>query len=87
MCPLSTFCMGADLESILGSPIDQPMAMAQVFYNSFGQKGALTLWSLIISAQCVLPTSVYLRALNNEQIHDGIELSPRRFAPDVRIRS
>jgi hypothetical protein len=77
--------MGTDLESILGSPIGQPMA--QIFYNSFGQKGALTLWSLIISAQCVLPTSVYLRALNIEQIHDGIELSPRRFAPDVRIRS
>ena len=77
--------MGTDLESILGSPTGQPMA--QVFYNSFGQKGALTLWSLIILAQCVLPTSVYLRALNNEQIYDGIELSPRRFASDVRIRS
>jgi hypothetical protein len=80
-----TFCMGTDLESILGSPIAQPMA--QIFYNSLGQKGTLALWSLIISAQCVLPTSVYLRGLNNEQIHDGVELSPRLFAPDVRIRS
>jgi hypothetical protein len=77
--------MGTDLESILGSPIGQPMA--QIFYDSFGQKGALTLRSLVILAQCVLPRSVYLRALNNEQIHDGIQLSPRQFAPDVCIRS
>ncbi|KAG1855175.1 amino acid permease-domain-containing protein [Suillus subalutaceus] len=42
------FCMGSDLEGILSSPIGQPMA--QIFYNSFGQKGALALWSLVIVA-------------------------------------
>ncbi|KAJ8581072.1 hypothetical protein M405DRAFT_938466 [Rhizopogon salebrosus TDB-379] len=53
-----TFCMGTDLESILGSPIGQPMA--QIFYNSFGQKGALTLWSLIILAQYMMGSSCLL---------------------------
>jgi len=53
--------MGNDLEGIMSSPIGQPMA--QIFYNSLGQKGALTLWCLIILAQCVLPTSIYLCAL------------------------
>ncbi|KAG2354803.1 amino acid transporter [Suillus spraguei] len=50
-----TFCMGTDLEGILNSPIGQPMA--QIFYNSFGQKGALALWSLVIVAQYMMGSS------------------------------
>ncbi|KAG2135253.1 amino acid/polyamine transporter I [Suillus clintonianus] len=52
------FCMGTDLEGILNSPIGQPMA--QIFYNSFGQKGALVLWSLVIVAQYMMGSSCLL---------------------------
>ncbi|KAG1780030.1 amino acid/polyamine transporter I [Suillus placidus] len=52
------FCMGSDLEVILNSPIGQPMA--QIFYNSFGQKGALALWSLVIVAQYMMGSSCLL---------------------------
>jgi hypothetical protein len=45
------FCMGADLNGILTSPIGQPMA--QILYNSLGKRGALALWCLVILAQCV----------------------------------
>ena len=63
-----TFNMGTDLESILSSPIGQPLATVsnitveigvklkiyniQIFFNSFGQKGTLVLWSFIIIVQC-----------------------------------
>lgn len=50
--------MGSDLEGILSSPIGQPMA--QIFYNSFGQKGALALWSLVIVAQYMMGSSCLL---------------------------
>ncbi|KAF9238376.1 amino acid permease-domain-containing protein [Melanogaster broomeanus] len=40
------FCMGTDLESILGSPIGQPMA--QIFFNSFGQQGTLGIWAIVV---------------------------------------
>jgi len=46
------FCMGTDLSGIIGSPVGQPMA--QIFYNSLGQKGALAVWCLVIMAQYVL---------------------------------
>jgi amino acid permease (GABA permease) len=52
------FCMGSDLEGILNSPTGQPMA--QIFYNSFGQKGALALWSLVIVAQYMMGSSSLL---------------------------
>ncbi|KAG1722545.1 amino acid/polyamine transporter I, partial [Suillus paluster] len=42
------FCMGTDLVGILSSPIGQPMA--QILYNSLGQRMALGIWCLIISA-------------------------------------
>lgn len=41
------FCMGTDLESVLSSPIGQPMG--QILYTSLGRRGALALWCLIIS--------------------------------------
>ncbi|KAG2360781.1 amino acid transporter [Suillus spraguei] len=52
------FCMGSDIERILTSPIGQPMA--QIFYNSLGQKGALALWSLVIVAQYMMGSSLLL---------------------------
>jgi hypothetical protein len=45
------FCMGTDLSGILSSPIGQPMA--QILFNSLGQKGALAVWCLVIIAQYV----------------------------------
>ncbi|KAG2139156.1 amino acid/polyamine transporter I [Suillus bovinus] len=52
------FCMGTDLESILNSPIGQPMA--QILYNSLGQRGALALWCLIISTLYIVASNSLL---------------------------
>ncbi|KAH9946464.1 APC amino acid permease [Amylocystis lapponica] len=40
------FCMGKDIESILASPIGQPMAV--ILFNSLGQRGTLAIWSVVI---------------------------------------
>lgn len=40
------FCMGTDLDGIMASPSGQPMA--QIFFNSFGQKGTLAIWVCFI---------------------------------------
>ncbi|KAG1865983.1 hypothetical protein F4604DRAFT_1779868 [Suillus subluteus] len=40
--------MGTDVNSLLNSPIGQPMA--QIFFNSFGQNGTLALWSFVVLA-------------------------------------
>jgi hypothetical protein len=44
-----TFCMGTDINSLLNSPVGQPMA--QIFFNSFGQNGTLALWSFVVLVQ------------------------------------
>ena len=49
------FCMGTDLDSILNNPIGQPMA--SIFFNSFGQKGTLAIWAVVVIVQCVTPLS------------------------------
>jgi len=54
------FCMGTDLEGILGSGIGQPMA--QIFFNSFGQKGTLGLWSIVVIVQYMMGSSMLLAA-------------------------
>lgn len=46
------FCMGTDINGILHSPIGQPMA--SIFFNSFGQKGTLAIWAIVVIVQCVL---------------------------------
>jgi hypothetical protein len=33
------FCMGTDIQALLDSPIEQPMAA--IFFNSFGKKPTL----------------------------------------------
>ena len=50
------FCMGTDLESITGSTIGQPMA--QIFFNSFGQKGTLGLWAIVVLVQFMMGSSM-----------------------------
>ncbi|PBK99470.1 amino acid transporter [Armillaria gallica] len=50
------FCMGTDVGAILDSPVGQPMAT--LLLNSFGKKGALALWSLIIVLQFAIGTSM-----------------------------
>ncbi|KIJ18187.1 PF00324 AA_permease [Paxillus involutus ATCC 200175] len=52
------FCMGSDLEPLLNSP--QPMA--QIFFNSFGQKGTLTLWAIVVLVQYMMGSSMVLAA-------------------------
>ncbi|EKM52368.1 uncharacterized protein PHACADRAFT_260687 [Phanerochaete carnosa HHB-10118-sp] len=52
------FCMGTDIEGISGSA--QPMA--QIFFNSFGQKGALAVWAFIVITQYMMGSSMVLAA-------------------------
>lgn len=50
------FCMGTDLEYVVTSPIGQPMA--QIFFNSFGQKGTLALWAIVVLVQSVNSSTI-----------------------------
>lgn len=52
------FCMGTDVGSVFNSPIGQPMA--QILFNSLGQKKALILWCLIISAEYMVASNCLL---------------------------
>lgn len=44
--------MGNDVQAILNSSVGQPMA--QIFYQSFGQKGTLAVWSTVVVVQLVI---------------------------------
>ncbi|CAL1697990.1 unnamed protein product [Somion occarium] len=48
------FCMGTDLASINDS--DQPMAW--IFFNSFGQKGTLAVWAIVVIVQYMMGSSM-----------------------------
>ncbi|OCH88957.1 amino acid transporter [Obba rivulosa] len=52
------FCMGTDLTDIIAS--DQPMA--QIFFNSFGQKGTLAVWAVVVIVQYMMGSSMVLAA-------------------------
>ncbi|KAI8972562.1 APC amino acid permease [Trametes punicea] len=54
------FCMGTDLDGLMNSPIGQPMA--EIFFNSFGQKGTLALWSIVVLVQYMMGSSMLLAA-------------------------
>ncbi|TFK47246.1 APC amino acid permease [Heliocybe sulcata] len=54
------FCMGTDLDSLMNSPIGQPMA--QIFFNSFGQKGTLGIWAVVVLVQYMMGSSMVLAA-------------------------
>lgn len=57
------FCMGPDLQALASSP--QPMA--QIFLNSFGQKGALGLWVLAVMIQYVVPLSIFDSSVEHQR--------------------
>ena len=48
--------MGSDIQGLLDTPIGQPMA--QIFLNSFGQKGTLALWSFVVLVQYMMGSSM-----------------------------
>ncbi|KAJ6552791.1 amino acid/polyamine transporter I [Mycena capillaripes] len=50
------FYMGTDIGDILGSVTGQPMS--NILFNSFGQKGALAIWSLVAITQFMMGTSI-----------------------------
>ncbi|KAG2072013.1 amino acid transporter [Suillus decipiens] len=52
------FCMGTNVNSLLTSPVGQPMA--QIFFNSFGRNGTLALWSFVVLAQYMMGSSMVL---------------------------
>lgn len=52
------FCMGTDLEALSNS--DQPMA--QIFFNSFGQKPTLGIWAIVVIVQYMMGSSMLLAA-------------------------
>ncbi|KAJ3483085.1 hypothetical protein NLI96_g6547 [Meripilus lineatus] len=53
-----SFCMGTDLEGIVGSATGQPMA--QIFFNSFGRKGTLAIWAIVVITQHMMGSSMVL---------------------------
>ncbi|KAK0463255.1 amino acid/polyamine transporter I [Desarmillaria tabescens] len=54
------FCMGQDYQSIIDSPIGQPMAM--ILFNSFGKTGTLIVWSFVILTQFAMGTNQMMTA-------------------------
>jgi hypothetical protein len=56
--------MGTQLDSIIASP--QPMA--EIFLNSFGQKGALAIWAIIVIVQYMMGSSMVSFCLDVHRI-------------------
>ncbi|CUA75900.1 putative amino-acid permease PB24D3,02c [Schizosaccharomyces pombe 972h-] [Rhizoctonia solani] len=52
------FCMGKDLDAIVNSDIGQPLAV--IFFNSFGQKATLGIWSVVVLTQWGMGSSIVL---------------------------
>ncbi|KAJ7597527.1 APC amino acid permease [Mycena floridula] len=50
------FCMGTDIDSIVNSPIEQPMAT--ILFNSLGKKGTLVVWSFVIFVQFAIGAGI-----------------------------
>ena len=50
------FCMGNDIQALLDNDVGQPMA--QIFYQSFGRKSTLAVWSIVVIVQSVITGSV-----------------------------
>jgi len=67
--------MGSDIQVLLDSNIGQPMA--QIFYQSFGQKGTLAIWSIVVIVQSVIthkaPTLHNVTNGFASQVHDGVK--------------
>ena len=81
------FCMGSDIQALLDSNIGQPMA--QIFYQSFGQKGTLAMWSMVVIVQSVITTSTLHDVTDGFalQVHDGVEHGERRLRRSTRLPS
>ena len=43
--------LASQLSDLLDSPIGQPMAA--IFFNSFGKRGTLAIWAVVVIVQCV----------------------------------
>jgi hypothetical protein len=71
--------MGSDIQALLDSDVGQPMA--QIFYQSFGQKGTLAIWSVIVIVQSVISKSTPYRVTNGFacQVYDGVEYGEFRL--------
>ncbi|EMD30986.1 hypothetical protein CERSUDRAFT_120193 [Gelatoporia subvermispora B] len=54
------FCMGTDIEGIMSNPIGQPVAT--VFFNSFGQRGALVFLSFATVTQFFIGANILIVA-------------------------
>ncbi|KAG8696381.1 GABA-specific high-affinity permease [Ceratobasidium sp. 394] len=52
------FCMGSDIDAIMNSDIGQPLAA--IFFNSFGQKATLGIWSVVVITQWGMGSSIVL---------------------------
>ncbi|KAF8461313.1 amino acid/polyamine transporter I [Gautieria morchelliformis] len=52
------FCAGSDMSSVLNSPIGQPMAT--IIFGSLGPNGTLALWSVIVTVQFMMGSSMLL---------------------------
>jgi len=52
------FCMGSDIDAIMNSDIGQPLAA--IFYNSFGEKATLGIWSVVVLTQWGMGSSIVL---------------------------
>ncbi|KAG8686042.1 GABA-specific high-affinity permease, partial [Ceratobasidium sp. 395] len=52
------FCMGSDIDAIMNSDIGQPLAA--IFFNSFGQKATLGIWSVVVLTQWGMGSSIVL---------------------------
>ncbi|QRW03747.1 amino acid permease [Ceratobasidium sp. AG-Ba] len=52
------FCMGSDIDAIINSDIGQPLAA--IFFNSFGQKATLGIWSVVVLTQWGMGSSIVL---------------------------
>ena len=80
--------MGTDLQALM----DAPQPMAQILFNSFGQKGTLAVWAFVVMVQCVpspAPSTFHFRASDHSpslpQVHDGLQHGPRRLPPVLRL--
>lgn len=65
--------MGTDLQALY----DSPQPMAQIFFNSFGRKGTLAIWAIVVLVQYV-PCRICLSMFTDlAQVHDGFEHGAR----------
>ncbi|KAK0239783.1 amino acid/polyamine transporter I [Armillaria nabsnona] len=86
------FCMGRNYQSIIDSPVGQPIAT--ILFNSFGKTGTLVVWSFVILTQQVVkfnPLSRSLALIVNNKIFalsrdGGLPLSRWVYFVDPRTK-